>query len=269
MGVKLVRTSNAPRFQVKSENSKWSKSLKLGGSLDRINNFITQSEATKGRFGYQKEGKGAIDWSDPIALATLKERVHDRLPDIPLGDVIHIDRDSDAEAGPDTMLAKASLDPGKIPPLKTWASFGGSAAAVCNYAKRARHFITIQVNGHDAKGQPATVYSFREVAYELRTKFGIVIYSVSGQRSCSYQCDVCKSICGNCGGCPGRCGEPGHSTHQPGLAEDFHIAQHPGMSYPDAYDHCKRVFMDHGWENFTDWNPSGTDPNHASYKCKG
>lgn len=37
----------------------------------------------------------------------------------------------------------------------------------------------------------------------------------SGYRSPQYQCEICRSMCGNCtGGCPGRCAPMGQSNHQ-------------------------------------------------------
>lgn len=38
-------------------------------------------------------------------------------------------------------------------------------------------------------------------------------YVTSGYRSPTYQCEVCKRVCGNCNGCPGTCAAPGASNH--------------------------------------------------------
>lgn len=267
MGVQLVKKPVQEKIQVRAENGKWSRGLNLPEAFHRIDAFLDEATTDKGRLGTQKDGDKA-KWGKPVLIPTLSDRIHVKLPNSPLGLLFLIDRKAGSSEGPDLFLARQSMDPGHLPPLRSWQSFNGNAKAVCSYAKHDKHFTTIPVNGHPAKGQPQAVYSFRDVAYELQTKYGITIWSVSGQRSCDYQCTVCKNICGNCGGCPGRCGAPGGSTHQPGLAQDFFIKSHPKRTYAQAYQLCKKVFMSHGWDNFTGWSPSGTDPNHASYKCR-
>lgn len=154
------------------------------------------------------------------------------------------------------------LHGGNLPNI-TWAG-----SSWCPVPKRKLHLVTVDVHGGKATLQAAAMRSFLRIVDELKA-MDVIIRPISTYRDCKYQAVVCKSICGNPNGCPGMCAPPGQSMHQGGVAVDFHIVKSGGHGYAGAYKLIEKVAKQNGWDNFTGWNPGGSDPNHMTFKRVG
>lgn len=228
-------------------------------------NHLLETKVLKGagpnRIGVKLPDKKNVSYSKPLAKdETAILRIGTKLPNLPVGAILFTD------VGHDIFMTKVALDAPKIP--ATDFLDGASSATVCKYSKRSRHFITLNINGDSVNAQPRVAYEFRDLAFAMEDKYRVVLGAASSHRTCSYQCTVCKSICGNCGGCPGRCAAPGSSGHQKGLSIDPRFIRTGGHGYVQAYNLLQKEASRRGWEQFTNWNLGGSDPMHITWQRK-